>query len=126
MFTAVMGGRDPNPAVAIPLVIAGVGEATSGIIYGSGAILGATEAMTIGTAGATFFGGAAAAIGFGVASARAFEAGDTLGGSVNLLGAIGGVLMILSLFTPVGWVGLLGIGLVAFASGFNIGRWLAK
>jgi hypothetical protein len=31
--------------------------------------------------------------------------------------------MIASLFTPVGWVGLLGVGLVAFASGFNIGKW---
>lgn len=126
MFTAITGGQDPNPAVAIPLVLSGVGEATSGIIFGAGAYLGAAEAMSIGSAGATFFGGAGAAIGFGVASARSFERGDNVGGVVNALGAIGGLLLIASLFTPVGWVGLLGLGLVAFASGFNIGRWLAN
>ena len=124
MFTAITGGQDPNPGVAIPLVLAGVGEATSGIIYGSGAILGSAESMAIGAAGGTLFGGAAAAIGFGVASARSFERGDTAGGVVNALGAVGGVLLIASLFTPVGWVGLAGVGLVALAAGFNLGRWL--
>jgi RHS repeat-associated protein len=126
MFTAVTGGRDPNPFVGFPLILTGVGEATSGIIYGSAAVLGAVEAMSIGSAGMTLFGGAGAAIGFGVASERAFEKGDTTAGVVDALGALGGVLMVASLFTPVGWVGLAGIGLVAFASGFNIGRWLAE
>jgi RHS repeat-associated protein len=125
MFTAITGGQDPNPAVAIPLVLSGVGEATSGIIYGSGAILGDTALMGIGATGATAFGGAGAMVGFGVASYRSFNRGDTTGGVVNALGAIGGALMIASLFTPVGWVGLLGVGLVAFAGGFNLGRWLS-
>jgi RHS repeat-associated protein len=123
LFTAIMGGQDPNPAVGFPLVLFGVGEATSGIIYGGGAILGSTEAMVIGAAGATAFAGAAAALGFGAASYRAFGSGDNLGGAVYLLGAVGGLLMILSLFTPVGWLGLLGLGLVALASGFSLGRW---
>ncbi|MBS0299124.1 MAG: VCBS repeat-containing protein [Proteobacteria bacterium] len=57
MFTAITGGQDPNPGVAIPLVLGGVGEATSGIIYGSGAILGSAESMAIGAAGGTLFGG---------------------------------------------------------------------
>jgi hypothetical protein len=126
LFTAITGGRDPNPAVAIPLVLSGVGEATAGIMFAAGAYGGATAAMTIGSAGMTLFGGAGAAVGFGVASARAFERGDTAGGVVNALGALGGVLMVASLFTPVGWVGLLGLGLVALATGFNIGRWLAR
>ena len=126
MFTAISGGQDPNPGVGIPLVILGVGEATSGIIYGSGAILGAEGAMAIGTAAGTAFGGTAAAIGFGVASVRSFERGDTAGGVVNALGAVGGALLIASLFTPVGWVGLLGIGLVGIAAGFNLGRWLSN
>jgi hypothetical protein len=126
LFAAIVGGQDPNPGVAVPTVLAGVGEATSGIIWGSGAIVGATEAMAIGSAGATFFGGAGAAIGFGTAAVRAGRRGDTAGAVVNALGAIGGLLMIASLFTPVGWVGLLGIGLVALASGFNIGRWLSS
>jgi hypothetical protein len=126
MFQALVGGQDPNPGVAMGAVIAGVGETTSGIIYGSGAVLGATEAMEIGSAGATLLGGAGAAIGFGAAAVRSAERGDTAGAVVNALGAIGGVLMIASLFTPVGWVGLLGIGLVALASGFNIGRWLGS
>lgn len=126
MFTAISGGQDPNPLVAVPSVLAGVGEATSGIIYGSGAILGATEAMAIGTAGSTFFGGAGAMIGFGVASSRAFEQGDTVGGFANLAGAVGGALLIASLFTPVGWVGVAGVALVAFAAGFNVGRWLSR
>jgi RHS repeat-associated protein len=124
MFTAISGAQDPNPAVAVPLVLGGVAEATSGIIYGAGAILGSAESMAIGVAGGTFFGGATAAIGFGVASARSFERGDTAGGIVNALGAVGGVLLIASLFTPVGWVGLAGVGLVALAAGFNLGRWL--
>lgn len=126
MFTAISGGQDPNPLVAIPLVLAGVGEATSGIIYGSGAILGSAESMVIGAAGGTAFAGAGAAIGFGVASARSFSRGDNVGGVVNALGAIGGILLIASLFTPVGWVGLAGIGLVALAGGFNLGRWLGS
>ncbi|MEH0433829.1 SpvB/TcaC N-terminal domain-containing protein [Streptomyces stelliscabiei] len=126
MFQALVGGQDPNAGVAIGSVLAGVGETTSGIIYASGALVGATGAMTIGAAGATFFGGAGAAIGFGAASVRAAEQGDTVGALVNGLGAVGGLLLIASLFTPVGWVGLLGLGLVAFASGFNIGRWLAS
>lgn len=126
MFTAITGGQDPNPLVAIPLVLAGVGEATSGIIYGSGAILASSESMVIGAAGGTAFGGAAAAIGFGVASYRSFDQGDNVGGVVNALGAIGGVLLIASLFTPVGWVGLAGVGLVALAGGFNLGRWLGS
>lgn len=126
MFTAISGGQDPNPGVGLPLVLGGVGEATSGIIYGSGAILGSAEAMAIGAAGGTFLGGATAAIGFGVASARSFERGDTAGGVVNALGAIGGVLLIASLFTPVGWVGLAGVGLVALAAGFNLGRWFSN
>lgn len=112
--------------MAAPLVLGGVGEATSGIIYGSGAILGSTEAMAIGAAAGTFFGGATAAIGFGVASARSFRSGDTAGGVVNLLGAVGGALLIVSLFTPVGWVGLAGVGLVALAAGFNLGRWFSN
>ncbi|MEV8369061.1 SpvB/TcaC N-terminal domain-containing protein [Microbacterium sp. NPDC064584] len=124
MFTAITGGQDPNPWVAIPLVLGGVAEATSGIMYGSGAILGSAEAMAIGAAGGTLFAGATAAIGFGVASARSFERGDNVGGVVNGLGALGGVLLVASLFTPVGWVGLLGVGLVGLAAGFNIGRWL--
>lgn len=124
MFTAITGGQDPNPAVAISLVLSGVGEAASGIAFGSGAILGATEAMAIGAAGGTFFGGAGAAIGFGAASIRSFSRGDIAGGVVNALGAVGGVLMIASLFTPIGWIGLLGLGLAAFAAGFNLGRWL--
>jgi len=126
MFTAIMGGQDPNPFVAIPLVLAGVGEATSGIIYGSGALLGDAGAMAIGSAGATALGGIGAAIGFGVASARAFKEGDVAGGVMNGLGAIGGILLFLSLFTPVGWVGLLGIGLIGLAAGFNLGRWFSK
>ena len=126
LFSAVTGGQDPNPWVATSLVIAGVGEATSGLIYGSGAILGATEAMAIGTAGVTAFGGAGAAIGFGTQSYRKFRAGDTTGGVVNALGALGGLLMIASLFTPVGWVGLLGVGLVGFASGYNFAEWLSR
>jgi len=124
MFTAITGGQDPNPWVAVPLVVGGVAEATSGLIYGSGAILGSAEAMAMGVAAGTFFGGATAAIGFGVASARSFERGDTAGGVVNLLGAVGGALLIASLFTPVGWVALAGVGLVALAAGFNLGRWL--
>lgn len=126
MFTAITGGQDPNPGVAVPLVLWGVGEATSGIIYGSGAILGSAESMAIGAAGGTLFGGATAAIGFGVASGRSFERGDTTGGVVNALGAVGGILLIASLFTPVGWVGLAGVGLVALAAGFNLGRWLSR
>jgi hypothetical protein len=126
MFQAIVGGQDPNIGVAVGSILAGVGETTSGIIYGSGAILGATEAMAIGSAGATFFGGAGAAIGFGSAAVRSAQRGDTAGAIVNALGAIGGLLMIASLFTPVGWVGLLGVGLVALASGFNIGRWWAS
>ena len=126
MFTALSGGLDRNPAVAIPLVLSGVGEATSGIMYGSGAILGSAEAMAIGSIGATAFGGAGAAIAFGVAASRSFGRGDTAGGIVNTMGAVGGVLMLASLATPVGWVGLVGIGLVAFASGFNVGRWLSS
>ncbi|MFC0200714.1 SpvB/TcaC N-terminal domain-containing protein [Paracoccus rhizosphaerae] len=126
MFTAISGGQDPEPGVAIPLVLGGVAEATSGIMYGSGAILGSAEAMAIGAAGGTFFGGATAAIGFGVASSRSFQRGDTVGGVVNALGAIGGLLMIASLFTPVGWVALAGVGLVALAAGFNLGRWLSN
>ncbi len=123
MFTAISGGQDPNLAVAVPLALGGVGEATSGIIYGAGAILGSAESMAIGAAGGTLFGGATAALGFGVASARAFERGDTAGGVVNALGAVGGALLIASLFTPVGWVALAGVGLVALAAGFNLGRW---
>jgi hypothetical protein len=125
MFTAISGGQDPDQRVAIPLVLGGVAEATSGIIYGSGAILGSADAMIIGAAGGTFFGGATAAIGFGVASARSFESGDTTGGVVNALGAVGGALLIASLFTPVGWVALAGVGLVSLAAGFNLGRWLS-
>jgi RHS repeat-associated protein len=125
MFTAISGGQDPDQRVAIPLVLGGVAEATSGIIYGSGALLGSADAMIIGAAGGTFFGGATAAIGFGVASARSFESGDTTGGVVNALGAVGGVLLIASLFTPVGWVALAGVGLVSLAAGFNLGRWLS-
>jgi RHS repeat-associated protein len=126
MFTALSTAHESNPAVQVPLIMTGVSEATAGIIYGSGAILGATEAMAIGSAGMTLFGGAGAAIGFGVASERAFARGDNLGGTVNALGALGGVLMVASLFTPVGWIGLAGVGLVALATGFNIGRWLSQ
>jgi hypothetical protein len=36
------------------------------------------------------------------------------------------VLLIASLFTPVGWVALAGVGLVALAAGFNLGRWLSN
>jgi len=126
MYTAITGGQDPNLAVSMSLVLSGVGEATSGIIYGSGALLGSAEAMGIGMAGGTLFGGAGAAVGFGVASVRSFERGDIAGGIVNALGAIGGALMIASLFTPIGWVGLLGLGLVAFAAGFNLGRWFSE
>lgn len=125
MFTAITGGQDPNPGVAVPLVLGGVGEATSGIMYAAGAFGGSAECMAIGAAGGTLFGGATAAIGFGVASARSFERGDTAGGVVNALGAVGGVLLIASLFTPVGWVALAGVGLVALAAGFNLGRWLS-
>jgi RHS repeat-associated protein len=123
MFAAIAGASDPNAAVAVTSIILGVGEATSGIIYASGAILASTEAMAIGTAGTTAFGGAAAAVGFGVASYRSFERGDALGGVANAAGALGGALLVASLFTPVGWVALVGLGLVALAAGFNLGRW---
>jgi hypothetical protein len=126
LFTALSGSRDRNPAVGFSLALGGVGEATSGIIYGAGAILGSVEAMAVGAAAGTLFGGATAAIGFGVSSARSFKQGDTAGGVVNALGAVGGVLLVASLFTPVGWVALAGAGLVGLAAGFNLGRWLRK
>ncbi|WP_448544492.1 SpvB/TcaC N-terminal domain-containing protein [Roseiflexus sp.] len=125
MFTAITGARDPNPGVAVPLVIGGVAEATSGIMYAAGAVGGSTEAMAIGTAGGVFFGGATAAFGFGVASARSFERGDTVGGVVNALGAVGGVLMVVSLFTPLGWVAAAGTGLVLLAAVLNLARWFS-
>lgn len=98
---------------------------------------GALELYAMGAEGATVFGasamsagtalgGAGAAVGFGILAARSYERGDTAGVIMNGLGAVGGILLIASLFTPVGWVGLLGVGLVALAGGFNLGRWLAS
>ncbi len=85
------------------LAVGGVGEATAGIIYGSGAILGSAEAMTIGAAAGTAFGGATAAIGFGVGSARAFQQGDTAGRNRQRgWERWAEFLLVASLFTPAG------------------------
>ena len=126
LFSAISGAQDPNALLRVTLSLSGVGEATSAIMYGAGAYGASTTAMAIGTAGMTLFGGVGAAVGFGTASARSFAAGDKLSGVVNGLGAIGGVLLVASLFTPVGWVATAGVVLVALAAGYNIGNWLAR
>ncbi len=98
---------------------------------------GALELYAMGAEGATVFGvsamsagialgGAGAALGFGILAKRAYDRGDTAGVIMNGLGVLGGILLVASLFTPVGWVGLLGVGLVALAGGFNLGRWLGS
>ena len=95
----------------------------------AGAYIGDTFAMGIGTVGMTLFGGAGALFGFGMASIRSFRSGDTAAGIVNGLGALGGALLIASLFTPVGWAGLAmlaGVTLIGVAGGFSLARWLGN
>lgn len=103
---------------------------------------GALEIYAMSTEGATLFagtafsvsamsagialGGAGAALGFGILATRAYENHDTAGVIMNGLGVLGGILLVASLFTPVGWVGLAGVALVGLAGGFNLGRWLSN
>jgi RHS repeat-associated protein len=127
LWSATHAQQYNNVGVQIGVTVAGVGEATGGIIYGSGAILGATDAMAIGAGMMRFGGGAGAAIASTYMAVEEFKAGDNVAGVVDSLGAVGGVLMVCAALGPAGWAvaGTIGLGLLAFSAGFHIGRWLA-
>lgn len=126
MFSAVQADSYDNPAVSLGVVVTGVGEATSGIIYGSGAVLGSTESMVLGSTGMRLFGGAGLAISSAAQLPQNIEEGDTAMIISNSAGVLGGGLMVAAALGPAGWaaLGIVGAGLGLVALGGHIGRWL--
>ncbi len=126
-YTMYQANMDPDPNVRFMLTTSGAMEASFAMAYGAAQYTGATAAAGVAAAGVAAFGGITAMIGFGVASKRAFDKGDRVGGWVNAAGAVGGAILLgIALFNP---VGLLAVGLtvaafalIGFATGYNLSK----
>jgi RHS repeat-associated protein len=122
MYSAL---RSPSFGLAgLPVAFLGINEATSGLLYLGGAILGSTAAMRLGTIGMRAFGGAGLMV-----SSLAQLPGDLQREDVpmiisNTAGLFGGALMLAAAFGPAGWTVLGGYGLALglFSLGGHISR----
>ena len=124
LYSTLNAGSYDDPVAGTTVAVTGVMEATSGLTYGSGAILGAEGAMKIGAFGMRAFGGAGL---FAASLAQLpsdIERGDTAMIISNTAGMIGGLLMIAAAFGPVGWglIGTAGLVFGAIALGGQLGR----
>lgn len=125
LWAAIHADRFDNPVVGATVATAGVGEATSGIVYGSGALLGSADVMTIGAAGARLLGGVGLLVASGAQLPGDIQRQDTAMLISNSAGVVGGALMIAAALGPAGWAaaGIVGIGFGLVALGGHLGRW---
>jgi Domain of unknown function (DUF4157) len=126
VLTIRQGLHEENPVVASVEVASGTTEIGGTAIWIRGALVGSGGAMAYGGTLMTLGGGVGAAAIFGSQVPRDIQRGDYLSAGVNLLGAAGGVLMVLSIFASASAAPVLlaaGATLAIGAGLFHLGRW---